>query len=94
MPASRLEQLRLLAERHGVPPSTLMRRWVIERMDEEAADEDSADPRVQRAVRMELDRIGLTADLIETLRSSMAEGKVGAAKGRRKAASQDGAPAS
>jgi hypothetical protein len=35
VPVKLLEQLRLLAEAEGVEPSVLMRRWVIERIEEE-----------------------------------------------------------
>src|SRR5258708_15022203 len=59
MPASRLEQLRQLADLAGVPPSTLMRQWVIERLDQELEGEIAPDPRIQRAIRLELERAGL-----------------------------------
>ena len=59
MPASRLEQLRDLARREGLPPSTLMRQWVIERLDQELASDVAPDPRIQRAIRLELERAGL-----------------------------------
>ena len=35
MPVDRLEQLRQAAEQAGVSPSTLMRTWVLERLDAE-----------------------------------------------------------
>lgn len=35
MPVNRLEQLRQAAEQAGVSPSTLMRMWVLERLDAE-----------------------------------------------------------
>ncbi len=35
MPADRLAELREVAERFGEQPSTLMRRWVLERLDDE-----------------------------------------------------------
>lgn len=35
MPVDRLEQLRQAAEDRGVNPSTLMRMWVLERLDNE-----------------------------------------------------------
>lgn len=34
IPVSRLNELRTLADSLGVPPSTLMRQWVVERLDE------------------------------------------------------------
>lgn len=72
MPASRLEQLRTLAERAGVPTSALMRQWVMERLDVEAAGGVVPDPRVQRAVRLELERAGLVNDeLMEALRAAV-----------------------
>jgi hypothetical protein len=59
MPAGRLEQLRQLADQAGVPPSTLMRGWVLERLDRELAREVEPDPRVRMAIRLELERAGL-----------------------------------
>lgn len=35
MPADRIEELRSLAAQRGEQPSTLMRRWVLERLDAE-----------------------------------------------------------
>jgi hypothetical protein len=35
IPTSRLEELRKLANRLGEPPSALLRRWALERLDEE-----------------------------------------------------------
>lgn len=35
LPVEHLEDLRQLAERRGLPPTALMRRWVIERLDVE-----------------------------------------------------------
>ncbi|HEX5495347.1 MAG TPA: hypothetical protein VFX70_12315 [Mycobacteriales bacterium] len=37
IPVRRLEELRSLAEEQDVEPSVLMRRWVLERLDEEDA---------------------------------------------------------
>ncbi len=37
MPADRLAELRAVADRSGEQPSTLMRRWVLERLDDERA---------------------------------------------------------
>jgi hypothetical protein len=49
MPAERLTELRAVAEQSGEQPSTLMRRWVLERLDAERAHQpDLAD--VQRAL--------------------------------------------
>lgn len=59
MPEDRLEQLRRLADEAGLPTSTLMRQWLLERLEDELADEVPPDPRVQRAVRLELERAGL-----------------------------------
>ncbi len=59
MPEDRLEQLRRLADEAGLPTSTLMRQWLLERLEGELADEVPPDPRVQRAVRLELERAGL-----------------------------------
>lgn len=39
-PVDRLEELRQVAARHGVTPSALLRRWTIERLDQEI-DHDS-----------------------------------------------------
>jgi hypothetical protein len=35
VPADRLEELRRVAAKRGLQPSTLLRKWVIERLDEE-----------------------------------------------------------
>jgi hypothetical protein len=59
MPEDRLEQLRRLADEAGMPTSTLMRQWLLERLEGELAGEVPPDPRVQRAVRLELERAGL-----------------------------------
>jgi len=49
MPAERLAELRAVAEQSGEQPSTLMRRWVLERLDAEHAHQpELAD--VQRAL--------------------------------------------
>ena len=34
IPVSRLRQLCLVADRRGVPPTALIREWVLERLDE------------------------------------------------------------
>jgi hypothetical protein len=36
IPVDRLEELRRVAARRGVPPSTLLREWVLERLDNQA----------------------------------------------------------
>lgn len=46
MPAPRLAELRAVAEQSGEQPSALMRRWVLERLDDERAHQpDLADIR-------------------------------------------------
>ncbi|MGH3503838.1 MAG: hypothetical protein ACRDQA_23520 [Nocardioidaceae bacterium] len=46
MPADQLAELRTVAERSGELPSALMRRWVLERLDQEQAHQpDLADVR-------------------------------------------------
>jgi aryl-alcohol dehydrogenase-like predicted oxidoreductase len=60
MPAERLEQLRQLADQEGETPSALMRNWVLERLDLEASGK-ALDERMRRAVRVELERAGLTS---------------------------------
>jgi hypothetical protein len=42
IPVSRLRRLREIAEQRGVPPTTLIRQWVIERLDEAAEDSGGA----------------------------------------------------
>jgi hypothetical protein len=54
VPVRRLEELRQLAEAQGVEPSTLMRQWVIERLDQEKAQ--AASPTSLDAVRDKLTR--------------------------------------
>jgi hypothetical protein len=44
VPVRRLEELRRLAEDEGVEPSVLMRRWVLERLDEERVTRLEASP--------------------------------------------------
>lgn len=44
VPVKRLEELRQLADAEGVEPSVLMRRWVLERLDEEKAGRQDASP--------------------------------------------------
>ncbi|MBV9313368.1 MAG: hypothetical protein JO100_06370 [Pseudonocardia sp.] len=39
MPAERLAELRAVAEAFGEQPSALMRRWVLERLDAERANQ-------------------------------------------------------
>jgi len=46
MPAARLAELRAVAEQSGEQPSALMRRWVLERLDDERTHQpDLADVR-------------------------------------------------
>lgn len=49
MPAERLAELRAVAEQSGEQPSTLMRRWVLERLDAERARQPELDD-VRRAL--------------------------------------------
>src|SRR6266508_4248518 len=44
VPTRRLEELRQLAVAEGVEPSVLMRRWVLERLDEEMVRRGEATP--------------------------------------------------
>jgi hypothetical protein len=46
IPVERLEQLRRIAERSGLAPSVLMRRWVIERLDRDRAGARASSVRV------------------------------------------------
>jgi len=52
LPALRIEQLRRLAEAHGVPPTSLVVDWVIERLDREDPGFGSAVPRAPIAPRV------------------------------------------
>ncbi|MGH7882432.1 MAG: hypothetical protein ACREN8_05940 [Candidatus Dormibacteraceae bacterium] len=58
MPISRLEQLRQIAEQERTNPSTLIRKWVLDRLDQKGQDQ-VVDTRMRRAVRLELERAGL-----------------------------------
>ncbi len=49
MPAERLAEIRAVAEQSGEQPSTLMRRWVLERLDAERAHPPELDD-VRRAL--------------------------------------------
>lgn len=42
IPVSRLKDLRRLADRLGVAPSSLLRQWVLENLDRHAHDEEEA----------------------------------------------------
>lgn len=65
MPADRLAELRQVAESSGEQPSTLMRRWVLERLDDERAHQpDLAD------VRRTLTDAVRAIDLISSKRSA------------------------
>lgn len=41
IPASRIEQLRRVAQDRGIAPTTLIRHWVIERLDDAARPADT-----------------------------------------------------
>jgi hypothetical protein len=53
-PASRLAELRQVADELGEPPTTLIRRWVLERLDQRnaPADADDAPPPAGRSIRL------------------------------------------
>jgi hypothetical protein len=76
VPVERLEQLRAIASDKGVPPSTLMRRWVIERIEIESPrmrESESGSPRavvIHLAKPSEGDVIG--AELTATRRQLVA----------------------
>lgn len=70
VPVERLEQLRSIASAKGVPPSTLMRQWVIERIEIESprmreSKSGGARPVVIRLVRP-LEREMIGAELAAT----------------------------
>ena len=52
LPALRIEQLRRLAEAQGVPPTSLVVDWVIERLDREDPGHGSAVPRAPLSPRV------------------------------------------
>ncbi|MGH7921616.1 MAG: hypothetical protein ACREQM_16990 [Candidatus Dormibacteraceae bacterium] len=54
-----VQRLRQEAIKEGVAPSTLLRRWAEERLEQAEKGEVSADPKVRHAVRLELERAGL-----------------------------------
>jgi hypothetical protein len=60
MPADRLAELRAVAESSGLPPSTLMRQWVLERLDDETSAQGTlGDVRRKLADAMHtIDRLG------------------------------------
>lgn len=62
LPVDRLEELRRLAEARGEPPTTMIREWVLERLDRErAGDRDQ----VQEAI----DHLRAGLDALQRLRS-------------------------
>lgn len=48
IPVARINELREVAERLGVPPTALIRQWVIERLDEISRDVPEQDGRLVR----------------------------------------------
>lgn len=48
IPVARINELREVAEMLGVPPTTLIRQWVIERLDEIGRDIPERDERIVR----------------------------------------------
>ncbi|HEX4246663.1 MAG TPA: hypothetical protein VH008_02275 [Pseudonocardia sp.] len=52
LPEARIEQLRRLAEAHGVPPTSLVVDWVLERLDREDPGFGTAVPRAPIAPRV------------------------------------------
>jgi hypothetical protein len=48
IPVARINELREVAERLGVPPTALIRQWVIERLDEIGRDVPEQDGRMVR----------------------------------------------
>lgn len=54
-----VERLREVATREGEAPSSLLRRWAEERLEQAEKGDVGADVRVRRAVRLELERAGL-----------------------------------
>jgi aryl-alcohol dehydrogenase-like predicted oxidoreductase len=51
MPVDRIDQLRQVAERAGVSPTTLMREWVLERLDNETPAVIDLAGRLRRLIR-------------------------------------------
>jgi len=47
IPVSRLRELREIAERLDVPPTVLIRQWVLERLDQLAAASAAADTEIE-----------------------------------------------
>jgi hypothetical protein len=54
MPVDRIDQLRQVAERAGVSPTTLMREWVLERLDNETPAVIDLAGRLRRLIRDEV----------------------------------------
>jgi len=58
IPVTKLEELRRVAEKRGVEPSALMRRWVLERLDQEAGRADQEPTMIPAAaVREVIERL-------------------------------------
>jgi len=53
LPALRIEQLRRLAQAHGVPPTSLVVDWVVERLEQEDPGLGSPVPRAPIATRVD-----------------------------------------
>jgi len=57
MPVGKLEQLRQLAAKAEMNPSSLMRQWILERLEEEASG-GRDEKRLRRIIREEVERAG------------------------------------
>lgn len=85
IPMDRLEELRQRAEQQHVAPTVLMRRWVLDRLDEEAEKGSRLEER-RAALRVEHDEEGLlvvTQSELVNLISSVLGKLVTAAQERR-----------
>jgi|SRR5579885_3396578 len=60
MPVAKLEQLRQLAAKAEMNPSSLMRQWILERLDEEAQG-GREEKRLRRIIREEMERVSRVA---------------------------------
>jgi hypothetical protein len=80
IPVARLEELRRVAEELGEPPSALLRRWALERLDQELGHASRNRDRGSRATSLQ--NTGFSEDLRQIVRDEV-DKRVRASAGSR-----------